>query len=331
MMAEETQLAKLSKLGDSLERLKIIDFEAFRPELENVYKKERKSNAGRQPFDVVMMFKILVLQRLFNLSDDQTEYQITDRMSFQRFLGLSLGEHVPDAKTIWLFKDTLTKKGIIDPLFKQFTRQLESQGIITHTGTIIDATFVDAPRQRNSREENEQVKNGETPEEWKEKPHKLAQKDTDARWTKKNDETHYGYKDHVKVDADSKIITDYATTSANVHDSNEFTDFLTEEDKDVYADSAYIGKEIPNHVKNHVCEKGFRNNPLTDEQKKNNRTKSKIRCRIEHVFGFMTTSMHGLTVRSIGIKRAAFNIGLTNLVYNICRYSIIKTKEVSMG
>ena len=100
LFAEETQLERLSKLGDSLERLKIIDFESFRPTLTEGLKKERKSNAGRPPFDNVMMFKVLVLQRLFNLSDDQTEYQITDRISFQRFLGLSLGEKVPDAKTI---------------------------------------------------------------------------------------------------------------------------------------------------------------------------------------------------------------------------------------
>lgn len=331
LFAEETQLQRLSKLGDSLEKLKIIDFEAFRPLLENVYKKERKSNAGRSPFDVVMMFKILVLQRLFNLSDDQTEYQITDRMSFQRFIGLSLGERVPDAKTIWLFKDTLRQQGIIEFLFKQFTKQLESQGIITHTGTIVDATFVDAPRQRNTREENKVIKNGEIPEEWEENTHKMSQKDTDARWTKKNNETHYGYKDHVKVDADSKIITDYAVTSANVHDSNEFSDFLGEKDQIVYADSAYVGKEIPNHVENRVCEKGYRGKPLTDEQKASNRVKSKTRCRIEHIFGFMTVSMHGLTVRSIGIKRAAFNIGLTNLVYNICRYTILKRKEVCVG
>lgn len=331
MFAEETQLERLSKLGDSLEKLKIIDFESFRPLLEKAFRKDRKSNAGRPSFDVVMMFKILVLQRLFNLSDDQTEYQITDRMSFQRFIGLSLGERVPDAKTIWLFRDTLTQSGMIRDLFMTFNGMLASKGIITHTGTIVDATFVDAPRQRNSHDENVWIKSGETPEEWKSSPHKLAQKDTDARWTKKNDETHYGYKDHVKVDADSKIITDYATTSANVHDSNEFTDFLTEEDNVVYADSAYVGKEIPDHVENRVCEKGYRGKPLTDEQKESNRKKSKTRCRIEHVFGFMTGSMHGITLRSIGIERAAFNIGLTNLVYNICRYTILKRKEVCMG
>lgn len=103
LFAEETQLERLSKLGDSLERLKVVDFESFRPVLNESLKKERKSNAGRRPFDCVMMFKVLVLQRLFNFSDDQTEYQITDRISFQRFLGISLGERVPDAKTIWLF------------------------------------------------------------------------------------------------------------------------------------------------------------------------------------------------------------------------------------
>ena len=330
-LAEETQLMRLSKLGDSLERLNVIDFEMFRSLLEGSLRKERKSNAGRPPFDPIMMFKILILQRLFNLSDDQTEYQITDRMSFQRFIGISLGERVPDAKTIWLFRDTLTQSGVIDNLFSLFNEMLESNGIITHKGTIVDATFVDAPRQRNTRDENEQVKKGETPEEWEENPHKLAQKDRDARWTKKNNETHYGYKDHTKVDADSKIITEYETTSAKVHDSNVFTDFLDEKDQVVYADSAYVGKEIPEHIENRVCEKGYRGKPLTEQQKASNREKSKIRCRIEHVFAFITVSMHGLTLRSIGIKRAKFNIGLTNLIYNLCRYSILKRKEVCLG
>ena len=159
----------------------------------------------------------------------------------------------------------------------------------------------------------------------------MAQKDVDARWTKKRDETHYGYKDHVKVDADSKLILDYAVTPANVHDSNEFENFFNEQDEVGYADSAYVGKKLPKHVRNEVCEKGYRNKPLTDEQKENNRRKSKIRCRIEHVFAYMTMSMHGLSVRSIGIERAAFNIGLTNLVYNLCRYSFLSRKEAIVG
>lgn len=328
---EITQLERLSQLGDSLERLNVVDFEAFRPVLNQALKKERKSNAGRTSFDCVMMFKIVVLQKLFNMSDDSAEYQITDRISFQRFLGLSLGEHVPDAKTIWLFKDTLNKAGVIEELFTLFNRILEAKGIITHTGTIIDATFVDAPRQRNSREENEKIKNGETPEKWEENSHRLCQKDTDARWTKKRDETHFGYKNHVKADADSKLILDYRVTPANIHDSKVFTDFIDENDKTVYADSAYTGKELPEYITNEVCEKGFRNKPLTSEQKENNRRKSKIRCRIEHIFGFMSVSMKCLTIRSVGLRRAEFNIGFSNLVYNLCRYSFLKRKEACMG
>ena len=297
LFAEENRLEKLSELGDCLERLKIIDWESFRPTIALALIRERKSNAGRPPYDCILLFKTIILQRLYNLSDDQTEYQINDRMSFMRFLGLGLDDKVPDAKTIWLFKNTLTKAGIIDQLFSQFNRMPEEKGIITHKGTIVDATFVDAPRQRNSRDENKKIKDGEILEEWKKNPHKMAQKDTDARWTKKRDETHYGYKDHVKVDADSKLIVDYAVTPANVHDSKEFEDFFNKQDEAAYADSAYVGKKLPKHVRNEVCEKGYRNKPLTDEQKENNRRKSKIRCRIEHVFGFMTVSMRGLTVR----------------------------------
>ena len=331
LFAEENRFEKLSELGDCLERLKIIDWESFRPTIALALIRERKSNAGRPPYDCILLFKTIVLQRLYNLSDDQTEYQINDRMSFMRFLGLGLDDKVPDAKTIWLFKDMLTKAGIIDQLFSQFNRMLEERGIITHKGTIVDATFVDAPRQRNSREDNKKIKNGEIPEDWEKNPHKMAQKDTDARWVKKGEEKHYGFKDHVKVDADSKLILDYVATPANVHDSNEFGDFFNEQDKVAYADSAYVGKELPEHVRNEVCEKGYRNKPLTEEQKENNRRKSKIRCRIEHVFAYMTMSMHGLTVRSIGIERAAFNIGLTNLVYNLCRYSFLSRKEAVMG
>lgn len=338
---EEKRLDKLSELGDSLEKLNaVIDWELFRPILDrgmNETKKERKGPGGRPPYDFVLMFKILVLARLFNLSDDQTEYQINDRMSFMRFLGLGLGDRVPDAKTIWLFRDTLTKANVIEDLFAKFNRMLETKGIITHAGSIVDATFVDAPRQRNSRKDNQTIKEGKIPEEWladtPQAKHKLAQKDIDARWTVKNKERHYGYKDHAKVDAESKIITDYAVTAASVHDSNEFTVFFTPQDINVYADSAYIhlANQLPEGVIPHICEKGYRGHPLTEEQKASNRVKSKIRCRIEHVFGFMTGSMNGITVRSIGMKRAKFNIGLTNLVYNLCRYSILERQRCAVG
>src|SRR5512137_803470 len=107
--------------GDPLPRLKtLVDWERFRPELEAVRDKERKSNAGRKPFDVILMFKALILQSLYNLSDEQTEFQIRDRLSFMRFLDLSLGDYVPDAKTLWLFREQLTEAGVIKKAFDQF-------------------------------------------------------------------------------------------------------------------------------------------------------------------------------------------------------------------
>ena len=120
-----------------------------------------------------------------------------------------------------------------------------------------------------------------------------------------------------------------ADMGIHIYDVDTKKGRFTEKDKVAYADSAYVGQELPEHVEAQICEKGYRNHPLTEEQKQNNRRKSKIRCRIEHVFGFMTGSMHGITLRTIGIKRAKFNIGLTNLIYNICRYSIISRKSLA--
>lgn len=334
---ESARLEKLSQLGDSLQRLDaVINWEIFRPRLNKVFEKAAKGPGGRPPYDYLMQFKVLVLQRIYNLSDDQTEYQINDRMSFMRFLGLGLGDRVPDAKTIWLFRDTLTKANVIRELFDLFNEQLEAAGLITHTGTIVDATFVEAPHQHNHRDETEEIKKGNVPEEWKkpENIHKLRQKDTDARWTRKGNRSYYGYKDHVKADADSKLITDYTVTHAAVHDSQPMPKMINETDKAVYADSAYWGKVVaealPETVENHIHERGTKYAPLTEEQKASNKRKSKIRCRVEHIFGFMTGAMHGITVRSVGMARAEFNIGLTNLIYNLCRYEFLH-RSVAAG
>jgi IS5 family transposase len=273
------------------------------------------------------MFKILILQRYYNLSDDQIEYQILDRMSFMRFLDLTLSDKVPDSKTIWLFKETLTKANIVEKLFDKFHDELEKQGYIGNEGKIVDASFVEAPRQRNSREENKEIKEGNIPEDWQDNPHKLSQKDTDARWTKKNNETHYGYKDHLKTDNKSKLIDKYKVTDASVHDSQPLDDLLEEKDADqsFHADSAYTGEEqektiAKKKMQNCVNEKGYRNKPLTEQQKTNNKEKSKIRARVEHVFGFIENSMNGSYIRTIGIARATATIGLMNLTYNMFRY-----------
>lgn len=305
---------------------KLIDWENFRDTLNKIRDKDRKSNAGRRPFDVVVMFKILVLQHLYNVSDDQIEYQIRDRYSFCRFLGFTPSDKVPDAKTIWLFREQLVKKGIMKELFYDFDFQLNNQGYKAQKGQIVDASFVDVPKQRNNKEENKQIKEGEIPKNFEDDPNIGAQKDTDARWTKKNDETHFGYKDHVSVDNAHKLIREYDVTSAEVHDSNVFEDILTENtSKDVWADSAYQSEEheltlYAMGYRSHVHKKGRRNKPLSERDKKTNTRKSKVRVRVEHVFGSMTNEQGGLYFKVIGLARNSVKVGMMNVVYNMRRF-----------
>ena len=328
---EEDRLKVLSKLGDNLEILaKKINWELFRPLLKKVLQKAAKGLGGRPAYDYVMMFKIIILQRLYNLSDEQTEYQINDRLSFMRFLGLELKDKVPDAKTIWLFKERLIAGKVSKKLFEKFGKELARQNLVGKEGTIIDATIVEAPIQHNSKEENEQIKQGQIPEAWETEEHKakLRQKDCDARWTKKHQRSYYGYKDHVKVDAKSKLILGATVTQANVHDSQALKHLVKRGDKIVYADSAYSGEEIEKElakrgIEGRICEKGYRNKPLSKKQRKSNRRKSKTRARIEHVFGFMMNSMKGIYVRTIGLVRATFSIIMMNLTYNLCRYCVL--------
>ena len=325
---------RIKQYATMLEQLNsIVDWEAFRPTLETIREKQRKSNAGRKPFDVVFMFKILVLQSLYNLSDAQLEFQITDRFSFMAFLGLQLNDRVPDEKTIWLFRDELTTAKLIDRLFEQFDATLSANGFAAEKGQIIDATIVSAPKQRNSREENKQIKEeGKAPESWDSKPNKKRQKDTDARWTKKRNVSYFGYKNHVNVDAKHKFIRRFEVTSASVHDSQAVKSLLDKKNrsKEVYADSAYVGEEIANlletnDLQSRIHEKGYRNHPLTESQKESNREKSKIRSRVEHIFGVQSQRAGGLILRGIGIVRAKTKIGLRNLSYNLSRYALLKS------
>ena len=324
--------AKLTEMGDPLVGLKEqINWEAFRSDLNRVHEKNRKSNAGAKPIDVVLMFKLLVLQQLHNLSDDRLEYQIRDRLSFMRFLGLELGDRVPDAKTVWLFRERLKELKLVEDLFVRFHDQLAAQGYVARAGQMIDATFVEVPRQRNSREDNAKIKAGETPEAWQAEAKKpmLRQKDLDARWTKKNNQAYYGYKNHINADQGHKLVHSYQVTDAAVHDSQVFEELLDqsvdEHDKKraVYADSAYRSQEqedqlAAENLPSQICEKGARNHPLTDAQKASNHEKSKVRARVEHVFGAQA-QMGGHLVRTIGRLRAEVKIGLMNLVYNMVR------------
>lgn len=336
--SDET-MEKLNKLGNPLDKLsKAVDFEMFRDTLERGLYKEKFTKVGAKPYDYVLMFKIVVLQRIYHLSDPQAEYQIRDRLSFRDFLGLASGDKVPDEKTIWAFKEELTKKGLLGQLFNEFYAFLEENNLILHEGTMIDGSFVEAPRQHNTREENKIIKEdrggelwnpeeGDTEEEKRRKANKKRQKDTDARWVKKGGEKHYGYKNHTKVDKGSKFIKKGVTTDASVHDSKPVKELVDENDRgeDLFADSAYIGKGVKRvmrkfGMKDKVIKRNTRGKKISKWQETINRKNSKLRVRVEHVFGYKEECLHGMSSRVVGFARNAAYNTLTNLVYNLCRH-----------
>jgi len=336
----DTRHNQLNKLNDPLLVLKkLIDFEMFRKEIEKSFEKERKDSSGRKPFDKVMLFKGLILKRLYSLSNEELEFQITDRSSFRRFLGINENAFSPDENTFWHFSNELAKNGVIDKLFIKFDEFLNQRGYSAKGGSMIDATFVEVPKQRNTKEENKKIKEGKIPQSFTENLHKFAQKDTDARWTKKGNETYYGYKNHINADVKHKFVRKYKTTSAEVHDSQPIENLLDNKNDTakLWADSAYRSATIfalllSKLIEAKINERAYKNKPLMDEQKANNRILSKTRARVEHVFGFMANSLKADMIRTIGIVRAKSEIAMINLTYNLSRYcQLEKIKSLSMA
>lgn len=353
---DEKIYRRLDKMNDPLAKLdSIIDWTPYVAIIDDIRPdKTRNGNGGRPPIKSLILFKGLLIGEIYNLSDAQLEYQITDRVSFSRFCGLDLGGASPDANSFWLLREKLKETGKYDDLFRALLDALSNIGLEYSKCAIVDATFVDAPRNRNLRKEQREAlkehdKNPDTelpfeidkdqiysleshlPEDERTMSHKLRQTDMDARWAKKGEEVHFGYKDHVVVDAKTKLIIAHEVTSASVHDSQKLVDVVPNGTDTVYDDAGYVGEDIdkklrekcPN-VEHFTCAKAQRNKPLTQEQKDyNSQMVAHVRARVEHVFGRMTYCMGGLTVRSIGIARAKCQIALRNFAYNIMRYSTL--------
>ena len=348
----ELQLERLAKMGDPFIKMnEIIDWESFRKPLEKALRKSDYSKGGRPPHDVILMFKIVMLMSWYNLSYNQAEYQINNRLDFMRFLGVQIGTKLPDENTIWDFKEGIKTHGLEDKLFELFNEELNKIGYKLDSGVMVDASFVEVPKRsvisekelKNPEEllENEAI--NVTLEETKDATlviandekteHILSQTDFEARWTKKNNQSYFGYKDHVAVDKDTKFIIGMAITSAEVHDSQRFLEFISKTTVGVWADSAYISDTIHDKLRAinpeisiNICHKAYKNRPLTAEQIEENHIISKTRARVEHVFGFMTRSMAGMVLNCIGIERAKRDIILKNLGYNIKRMATLKRK-----
>ena len=289
-----------------------------------------------------MMFKVLVVQATNNLSDERAEFLINDRLSFMRFLGLGLADRVPDARTIWLFREKLTHAGAIKPLFDRFNAALREAGYIAMGGQIIDATLIAAPKQRNTEEEKTAIKEGRIPEDWKAKPAKLRQKDRDARWTVKFSKAKeradgskpavdiaiptFGYQNHVSIDRQYGLIRRWDATDAAAYEGARLREGLLDKTNTaslVWADTAYRSKVneeflAKNGFVSRIHRKKPPRRPMPETMRRANALKSEVRSRVEHVFAMQKDKM-GLFIRTIGIARATMKIGMANIVYNVKR------------
>ena len=333
---EDHRLQYLSELGDPLERLNaVVDWEIFRPIITDALQKKAKGPGGRPRYDFVMMFKVLILQSIYDLSDEKTQFMILDRLSFQRFLGLRISDPVPDEKTVWHFRNQLAEAGIIIELFDAFQAVLGQAGLLMKTGSIIDASIVDAPKQHLRKGEKKALEEGKTPTEWKKKPSIERQRDSDATWTKKHGKSYFGYKNHIKVTREKKLIEGFEVTTASTHDS-VVTGILLDEAADagaeIYADKAYDGEPVRGIIraqgsKIRVQKKAPKGGTLSTYAKRINKSYARVRARVEHVFGIMEKSLGGLHLRCIGLERAYVAIGLKNIAYNIKRYEFLTRCE----
>jgi len=323
LFAAEYHSKKIDKLGDPLSEIEShIDFVALSAEVDRVAPRPVSAQGGRPPYPTETMVRIVVLKHLYNLSDEQMEYQLLDRMSYKRFCGLSDAANIPDRTTVWLFEDRIGEAGA-KALFDGVSAQLLKKGLMARGGQIIDATLIPAPRQHNSRSEKELLEQKAMPADWK--PAKRRQKDTDATWTKKHDQSYFGYKLSISVDNKYKFIRKIKTGTASEHDSQHFEEVFDagNTSQDVYADRGYPSEQREAWLKekgcrNQIQRKGKRGKPLSECQKGRNKRIAKTRARVEHVFGAMQ-QMGGKLIRSIGQARANFAMTMMATCYNLKR------------
>jgi transposase, IS5 family len=338
----DERYAALSAAGDPLERLAaVVEFELFRPDLDAALARSDRAKGGRPPYDAVMMFKVLVLQTLYTLSDDQTEYQLKDRLSFMRFVGLALEDRVPDAKTIWLYREQLTQAGAIERLFARFDAALRDAGYLAMGGPIVDATVVEARRPRLTGHEKATVKGGDVPAGWSKA--KRAQMDTDGRWTIKRGRRRppdpgeprarvaeiavpvFGYKNHLSIDRRHGFIRGFVVTDAATHDGRQLGQLLDPHNtaSPVWADTAYRSQANVALLARRGLVPQFqrpkpRGRPMPAHIARGNAGRARVRVAIEHVFAAQKCRLH-LVVRTVGLARAMAKLGLANLVTNMHR------------
>ena len=288
----------------------------------SVLDKTRGGRGGRPPIDFEIKLKMLFLQYAFNLSDEELEDQLIDRLSFQQFVGLGYDEEIPDFTTIWKFKEALIRQGLMDPIFESIVGRIEANGLLLKKGTIVDATIIKSGNRPLSRKKREELETEPS-----------SQIDTDAQSTAKNGKKHFGYKGHIGVDAESKIIRKRTFTPANVHDSQELENVLSGDEQSVFADKAYASRKNKKAMRAvgiyyGILDKGARNHPLRKRQQKRNKQKSRVRAAVEHPFGFMRKKLKVTVLAAKNQLRNALRFDMWCIIYNVCRASFLLKRRI---
>ena len=329
LFAAEEREQKLNRKGDLLFTLnQHVNFVALAVEIDHIAPRPSDKRGGRPPYPTELMVRVLVLQHLYNLSDEALEYQLLDRLSFQRFCGLRHSSTIPDANTLWVFRERISAAGGADALFDAVQRQLQQHGFIARGGQIVDATLVEAPKQHFHKEEKALLEQAATPAGWT--PAQRRQKDTEASWTKKHGKSYHGYKLNISADRKYKLIRKRHISTAKEHDTNHFEAVLDRANtsRDVWADKGYEDQSREQRLNQgswrlHIQHKAKKGKPPSDCQKRRNTRIARPRARVEHVFGSIC-AMGGKAIRSIGLARAVFGLSIKAAVYNLRRLCSLK-------
>jgi len=304
---------KRSRSDNLLESIdKFVDWSPLAKQCEVMFK---KSNRGRPVTPIIFSLKCLFIQFLYGLSEPGLEDALIDRLSFQRFLGISFDEEIPDFTTIWTFKARLIKHNLYDQLFDTILEQLESKNLILKKGTLIDATIVQSARRPNKK------KTDTTEREIKERS---SQKDYDASHTQKGKKTYYGYKGHIGVDQGTNIIRTKAFTTASPHDSQKRDELICGDESSVFADKAYDDDDVKRKCRAEgiyygILDKGRRNRPLSKSQKKRNKKKSRVRNAVERPFAHFKNLYAYSRVRYLTLQRNDLHFTFLCMIHNVRR------------
>jgi IS5 family transposase len=288
---------KLKKLGDKLADMEVlIDWEAFRPIIGSMF--DNKSDRGGRPnIDEVIMIKLLVLQQWHGLSDPELERQVTDRISFRRFIGFP--ETIPDFTTVWSFRERLAKTGKDRAIWRELQRQLDAKGLRVKKGVIQDATFItsDPGHARVDEPRGDEAK---------------TRRSKEGTWTKKASKSSFGFKLHLKSDMDYGLVRDIETTTASVHDSQID---LSKPGEVNYRDRGYQGGECKGY--NATMKRGARDHPIGIRDVLRNKRISRKRSPGERPFAVIRTVFKSAHVRVTTVARTHVKMVATGLAYNL--------------